>query len=111
MKGLERYIEKHGNHFTEKLAHTVTNSKWDFEQINKVAQSRVYYNVTGTTSGDIIYLVDMVCNRPYNKQPLNRGIKEVLMWVQDYKKRGSAFCIWLAVTAFKEENFDFTPYI
>ena len=111
MKGLEEYIEVHGNHFTEKLAAEVTNRKWDFSEVAKTTQEKVYYNVTGSTLGDMVYLADMICNRSHRKQSLKRGINEVLTWVQDYRRGGSAFCIWLTVSIVKGEDFDFTSYI
>ena len=111
MEGLEEYIKVHGNHFTEELAAEVTNRKWDSSEIVMAAQKRVYYNVTGSTIGDMVYLTDMICNRPHKKQSLKRGIKEVLTWVQDYRREGSAFCIWLTVASVQEESFDLTPYI
>lgn len=100
MKGLDRYIKKHGKHFTEKLASDVTLRKWDSSKIQKAAQKRVYYNVTGSTSGDMMYLMDMF-----------HQTNKMLLWVGDYKKTSSPFCIWLAAKITREEDFDFTPYI
>lgn len=111
MKGLEQYIRKHGNHFTKELALKVTGDRWSSYDIERAAQKRVYYNVTKSTIGDMIYLADMVCNRPSQRVRLNKGIKEVLCWVQDYKRSGSPFCIWLTVIFVEKEDFDFTPYI
>ena len=113
MKGLEEYIKVHGNHFTEELAHDVCRSRWSTFQIKESAQKLVYYNVTGSTDGDMVYLTDMVYRqlRPSGGASLRRCIKPVLMWVEDYNKTGSPFCIWLSMKVVKEEDFDFTPYI
>lgn len=113
MKGLEEYIAKHGNHFTEELAHKATKKKWDVRQIERAAQKRVYYNVTGTTSGDMIYLMDLMHTKQSFEGKTNYGreIKDMLLWVGDYRKKGSPFCIWLTMMIIKEKSFDFTPYI
>ena len=81
MKGLEQYIEKYGNHFTEELASDITLKKWDSSKIQKSAQKKVYYNVTGSTSGDMMYLMDMFC---YFTEILffYRYIPEFIFWNQ-----------------------------
>lgn len=60
MKGLKRYIRKHGKHFTEELALAVAD-KWSVEQVMNSAQKKVYYNITSATDGDIAYLAN-TCN-------------------------------------------------
>lgn len=113
MKGLEEYVKKHGSHFTDELAIKVTHRKWDPSKVVKAAQKKVYYNVTESTAGDMVYLLDMAYERlsPLGQYTNNRGITSMLSWVQDYKKTGSAFTIWLTVMVVKEKSFDFTPYI
>lgn len=106
MKGLEEYIRKHGSHFTEELAVDVTGSKWSPSRIERDAQKHVYYNVTESTRGDMVYLMTIERSRSYNKK-----IKTMLSWVQDFRKTGSPFCIWLTVMTTNHEDFDFTPYI
>ena len=45
MKGLRQYIRKHGRHFTEELAMTVTKGRWDPSEIMKKAESMVIVKV------------------------------------------------------------------
>lgn len=121
MKGLEEYIKKHGKHFTEKLAYDAALSKrWNKKQIEDAIQGKVWYNVTGSTIGDIIYLVnecyddgligDMV---GYNKK--SRCISYTLLYIGDFKNYGGRlFDQWLEEIEhldFFRDNFDFTPYI
>ena len=108
MKGLRRYIKKHGRHFTEELAHEVTNSKWSSEELERTAQSKVYYNVTGSTIGDIVYLVNIVHKAyPEEYAMKNCCVNYALAIIGDVKYTGHAFSIWLQLT----DDFDFTPYI
>lgn len=113
MRGLEEYIRKHGKHFTDKLAIKVTNRRWDPCKVAKAAQDKVYYNVTQSTVGDMVYLLDMVHERlyPLGQYTNNRGINGMLAWVGDYKKTESAFNIWLTTVIVQKQDFDFTPYI
>ena len=57
MKGLKEYLKKHGNHFTEQLAYDAAlNRRWNKKQIENSIRNRVWYNVTDSSIGDIIYL-------------------------------------------------------
>jgi hypothetical protein len=107
MKGLEEYISKHGRHFTEELASYVTEGRWNPSKVERDAQRHVYYNVTGSTPGDMVYLMTFW----KEDMPYNRKIKVMLSWVEDYNKTGSPFLIWLTVMIVRKESFDFTPYI
>ena len=107
MKGLEEYINKHGRHFTKELASKVTDERWDSSKLEKDAQKHVYYNVTGSTIGDMVYLMTIGDAR----QSYCKKVKTMLSWVQDYNKTESPFIIWLTVLFVKEQDFDFTPYI
>ena len=107
MKGLEEYISKHGNHFTKELASKVTDERWDSSKLERDAQKYIYYNVTGSTVGDMVYLMTI----GDSCQPYNKKVKTMLSWIQDYNKTGSPFIIWLTVLIIKEQDFDFTPYI
>ena len=111
MKGLKEYIAKHGKHFTEELASDVTRRKWDSSKIQKAAQKRVYYNVTGSTPGDMMYLMDMFHCYPSGQHTHGKCINLMLSWVRDYHKTGSPFCIWLTMMTVNKEEFDLTPYI
>ena len=58
MKGLDKYIKKHGKHFTEELAYDIVGHTWSYEEIYEALQKKVYYNISGCTSGDIVYCVN-----------------------------------------------------
>ena len=109
MKGLEKYIHKHGKHFTEELALAVTDGRWNALRVEKAAQKRVYYNVTDSTIGDMVFLTNMVYIK--NAKPLdnfNKCIDYMLVCVGNFKLYGGVtFDDWLKVM----EDFDFTPYI
>lgn len=118
MKGLNEYIKKHGKHFTEKLAYDAALSKkWNKKQIVDAIRGRVWYNVTGSTIGDIIYLVNECYDDEnfmgYGKK--SKCIIYTLLYIGDYKNYGGKlFDEWLKESkqydSFKR-NFDFTPYI
>ena len=111
MKGLKEYTKKHGNHFTEQLALAVTDGRWDGVRVEKAAQRRVYYNVTGSTLGDMVWLTNEVWD-VWNYKSIHHTINYVLRVVGNYNYHdGRLFNEWL--TEMKECNidFDFTPYI
>ena len=103
MKGLDRYIRKHGKHFTEKLAYKVAGRRWSGRQIEKAAQRKVYYNVTDSTDGDMFFLVNYFGTR-FNKID---AINLMLTLVGDYYSTGLAFMYWCSTN----EDFDLTAYI
>ena len=109
MKGLEAYLNKHGKHFTEKLAMSITEGRWNGNKVKKAAQRKVYYNVTGSTLGDMVFLTNMVYFK--NAKPLdnfNKCIDYMLMCVANFELYGGVtFEDWLEI----EGDFDFTPYI
>lgn len=107
---MEEYIKKHGKHFTEQLAYDAALSRrWNRRQIEDAIQKRVWYNVTGSTIGDIIYLVNESCGK---KQ---KCITYTLLYIGDFSNYGGKlFDGWLEEVsqhAFFKDNFDFTPYI
>ena len=109
MKGLEEYIEKHGKHFTVELAYKVSGKRWDVSQIEKAAKNRVYYNVTASTIGDMVYIT----NRVYMPKSsifntMSKCINYMLCIVGNFDfYEHTVFDDWLTI----EEDFDFTPYI
>lgn len=106
MKGLEEYIKRHGRHFTERLALDSTVVRWDAAKVRKAVEGRVYYNVTGSTVGDMVYLVNEYharCPRPHKVQ----CIKYVLRVVEDVTLEGKAFGDCLA----KGSTVDLGRYI
>lgn len=56
MKGLRKYIAKHGRHFTPELAAKVLDCKWNASEVEIASDRVVYYNVSGATLGDIVFL-------------------------------------------------------
>ena len=109
MKGLRKYIKKHGKHFTEQLAMSVTKGKWSPSQVMEKAQSMVYYNVTGSTVGDIVFLTNYAkdTGKPFYKTKHN-CVKFALCIVGKYTLHdGVMFNKWVGDT----RDFDLTPYI
>ena len=109
MKGLRQYIRKHGRHFTEELAMSATKGKWDREDIIDKVESYVYYNVTGSTVGDIVFLVNFAkdSGRSFLKTK-RQCIRFALRIVGEYAMHdGVMFNKWVGDT----KEFDFTPYI
>ena len=107
MKGLKEYTEKHGNHFTEQLALAVTDGRWDGVRVEKAAQRKVYYNVTGSTLGDMVWLTNEVSDN-WNYKTIHHAINSVLFIIGNYKYHdGVLFQEWLEDL----NDFDFTPYI
>jgi N-acetylmuramoyl-L-alanine amidase CwlA len=109
MRGLRQYIRKHGRHFTEELAMTVTNGRWDSSEIMEKAESMVYYNVTGSTVGDIVFLTNYAkdTGKSFYKTKYN-CVKFALCIVGEYALRdGAMFRKWTE----DNRDFDLTEYI
>ena len=118
MKGLKEYLKKHGKHFSEQLAYDVAlNKRWNKKQIENSIRNRVWYNVTDSSIGDIIYLVNECYDDEnfmgYKKK--SKCIAYTLLYIGDFKNYGGRlFDEWLDETSqyeFFRDNFDFTPYI
>ena len=103
MKGLKKYIDRYGYHFTEELGYRAASKpKWNSNDLVNELEGRVYYNVTGSTLGDMVYMA--------NREGLSkrRGVNYALSIVGDYDYYGGrVFKEWLH----QVEDFDFTPYI
>ena len=118
MKGLDEYIKKHGKHFTEELAYEAALSKrWNKKQIEDTLQKMVWYNVTESTIGDIIYLVNE-CYDDENFMGYGKKLKCIsytLLYIGNFRNYGGKlFDEWLEKASqynFFKDNFDFTPYI
>lgn len=109
MKGLRQYIRKHGRHFTEELAMNVTKGRWNPSEIMEKAESMVYYNVTGSTVGDIVFLTNYVkdTGKSFYKTKYN-CVRFALCIVGEYALRnGVMFKKW----AGENKDFDLTHYI
>ena len=111
MKGLEEYINKYGNHFTEQLALAVTDGRWEGIKVEKAAQKKVYYNVTGSTLGDMVYLTNEVWQN-CNFKTIHGVINYVLYIIGDYKYHdGVLFDEWLQEMKKVNADIDLRPYI
>ena len=109
MKGLKAYLKKHGKHFTEELALSVTSGKWNSSRVMEKAQSMVYYNVTGSTVGDIVFLTNYAkdTGKSFYRTKHN-CVRFALCIVGEYSLRdGAMFSKWVGDT----KEFDLTPYI
>lgn len=114
MKGLKQYIAKHGKHFTEELAlDALALKRWDTGQIKKDVGKRVWYNVTSSTFGDIIYLVNIAYADypPSGHNTKNRCIEYALSRVEDVNSGGLFFADWVADLVICGKDFDFRKYI
>lgn len=109
MKGLRQYVKKHGKHFTEELAMSVTKGRWDPEEIMAKAQSMVYYNVTDSTVGDIVFLTNYAKDTEKSfYRTKHNCVKFALCIVGEYAlHNGTMFNKWIG----ESKNFDLTPYI
>lgn len=109
MKGLRQYIRKHGKHFTEELAMNATKGRWNPSEIMEKAESMVYYNVTGSTVGDIVFLANYVkdTGKSFYKTKYN-CVRFALCIVGEYALRdGVIFEKWTG----ENKDFDLTHYI
>lgn len=90
MKGLRKYIAKHGRHLTEQLAMDALECRQDISEVVKATESRVYYNVSESTLGDIVLMVNHFnsCFIGANKYDC---IKWALSKVGDVNTNGYAF--------------------
>lgn len=113
MKGLEEYIKVHGKHFTEKLAYKAAGNKWSASQIKKASQKKVYYNVTESTLGDMVYITNAVyLPKTCMFDTFNKCVDFMLSIIEDshfYDK--TVFDEWLLFLERLEDDMDFTPYI
>lgn len=103
MKGLRKYIAKHGRHFTPELAAKVLDCKWNASEVERASDRVVYYNVSGATLGDIVFLTNLFsCS--FTKR---RCIRYALEIVGDVNTNGYAFNAWLL----SNEDINLNRYI
>ena len=103
MKGLGKYIAKHGRHFTPELAVKVLDCKWNASEVERASDRVVYYNVSGATLGDIVFLTNLFsCS--FSKR---KCIKYALEIVGNVNTNGYAFNAWLL----SNEDIDLNSYI
>ena len=114
MKGLKEYIKKHGKHFTEELAYQVAGKRWNAEQIERAAQKKVYYNVTGSTLGDMVFLTNEVYDEwnRFGYSGFCKCILYTLHIVGDYTyNSGLLFDEWVNEMKRVKLDIDLRPYI
>lgn len=101
MKGLEKYIKKHGRHFTERLAVEAVDNRWNTSEIEKCSQRIVYYNVSEATLGDIVFLTNMYYKTMSSQKPSKiKCVKYALSIIGKMETSGYAFNLWAS------ENWD-----
>ena len=90
MKGLRKYIAKHGKHLTEQLAVDALECRGNIPEEVKATESKVYYNVSEATLGDIVLMVNHFnsCFIDANKYDC---VKWALSKVGDVNTNGYAF--------------------
>lgn len=103
MKGLKRYLARHGRHFTVKLAMDVIDCKWDANEVKKASDAMVYYNVSKSTLGDMVYFANLFA---YDL-PKRRCIEYALEMVGNVYAEGRAFNAWITL----DEDIDLGKYI
>lgn len=108
MKGIKRYIRKYGKHFTVELAYHLAGRRWSSHEVMRSAQREVYYNVTGSTVGDMTFMANIFWYQDgYRKKEC---IKMMLDIVGDFSYYGGVlFDEWCESVEMRD--FDFTPYI
>ena len=107
MKGLREYVKKHGMHFTEKLALDAIPLRWDAEKVKQATQKKVYYNVTGASSGDMLYLVGIA-----DEKSLDKCIDFMINVIGNYEySNGLVFSAWCCLKEASKDNVDLTEYI
>ena len=114
MKGVNRYLKKHGYHFTTELVKDAVPLKWSPDNIMDTAQKRVYYNVTGATEGDMVYITHWLYGKEGWPEAHDKGscVKWMLWFIGNYDVRSTYFfSLWLSYLAKEDKDFDFTPYI
>lgn len=105
VKGLKEYVEKHGTHFTQELAYSAAQcNEWSLKDIEKALRNKVYYDVSGCTPGDLIFIVNGYDNLSSKKEIAVLLIKCVFCYVGE---ASNIFKRWVSCN----KDFDFTPYI
>ena len=108
MKGLRKYLAKHGKHLTVRLARKATSNRWSAHEVELSSERIVYYNVTDSTLGDIVFLT----NYYYDSQlPVKISritcIRKTLKEVEDINTKELAFDILSTL----DENLDLGKYL
>lgn len=108
MKGLQEYIDRYGYHFTESLVQDALPIRLKYQEIMKIADKMVWYNVTQATSGDILYLVNKDCHDCIlSKRQGKRSVLKMVEVVGNYSEKDKWFKEWLTGSSMG----DLSPYI
>ncbi len=94
MKGLKEYLARHGRHLTERLVMDSIKIKWNTAEVMETSETMVYYNVTGSTVGDMVYLANEYHAR-CPKHHKARCVRYALETIGDAALEGHAFDRWL----------------
>ena len=119
----EQYLEKHGKHFTIKLADFAskqmvnsdeTNKHWDVSDIKQIIDELGYIIPLSSTIGDIIYTANMAYADFYplllkDAKSCVRYAMEVAGDKDGYE--GIQFCRWMADVKNKNLEIDWNSFI
>lgn len=111
MKGLQKYLRKHGSHFTIKLAEDVNGRNFTFSIVDRYLSTMVWYNVSNSTIGDIIYLSGAAYSSMIKCPSRRECVKYALSVVGDVNGEDLAFASWLGALLIKDIEFDFREYV
>lgn len=116
MKGLKKYTQKHGSHFTERLALDASrrfiDDPWGMDDVQGMLERKVYYNAVGMTNGDILYVANVIryqMGEDATKARCVRMLVDVLQGTGHVE--GMAFSAWISGMEFNADGFDLSPYI
>ena len=110
MKGLKEYLRKHGKHFTVELACSAVKLRWKPEQVMKAIKDEVWYNVSESTFGDIVFLVNLAgfYQNCFSFSTKHECIKYALGIVGNMDCNGMAFDNWLS--AHRDDDLDISAF-
>ena len=119
----EQYLEKHGKHFTIKLADFAseqmvnsdgTNKHWDASDVKQIIDELGYIIPISSTIGDIIYTANMAHADFYPL--LLKDTKSCVMYAIEVANdkdgyEGIQFCRWMADVKNKNLEIDWKSFI
>lgn len=112
IRGKWKYIRKYGRHLTEQLVESLLPCVWNVPTVLESLQKKVYYNVTSSTTGDVLYMMNYaryLCNDHLSK---NDATDKTISVIGDYEKgKNAAFESFLKYIEYHMKEFDFSPYI
>lgn len=119
----EQYLEKHGKHFTIKLAYFAseqmvnsdgTSKHWDASDVKQIIDDLGYIIPISSTIGDIIYTANMAYADFYPL--LLKDAKSCIMYAMEVANdkdgyEGIQFCRWMADVKNKNLEIDWNSFI